>query len=68
MPDYLVRLAQFHESFRKAELQALAEIAGVPLEIIKYDEDVCRSKLPGYLGISLQFWITLDQQKFVVIF
>ena len=40
MPQYLVRLAQIHESFRKAELHALANLAGVELEIVKYDDDV----------------------------
>jgi len=40
MPQYLVRLAQAHESFRKVELQALADIAGVPLHFVKYEEDV----------------------------
>ncbi|RMZ69194.1 hypothetical protein GMOD_00003127 [Pyrenophora seminiperda CCB06] len=39
MPHYLVRLAQAHESFRKVELQALADIAGVTLQFIRYDED-----------------------------
>jgi tRNA G10 N-methylase Trm11 len=40
MPEYLVRLVQVHESFRKAELQALADLAGTDLEFVKYDEDV----------------------------
>lgn len=40
MQEYLVRLAQIHESFRLAELRALAELAGVELEIVKYDDDV----------------------------
>jgi len=40
MPTYLVRLAQAHESFRKVELQALADIAGIKLEFMKYEEDV----------------------------
>ena len=43
MPQYLVRLAQAHESFRKVELQALADIAGVPLQFVKYEEDVSSS-------------------------
>jgi tRNA (guanine10-N2)-methyltransferase len=30
-----------HESFRKAELQALAEVAGVNIEFLTYDEEVC---------------------------
>lgn len=42
MPTYLVRLAQAHESFRKVELQALADLAGVDLDFVKYEEDVCR--------------------------
>lgn len=40
MPIYLVRLAQAHESFRKVELQALADLAGVEIEFVKYEEDV----------------------------
>jgi len=40
MPEYLVRLAQVHESFRKAELEALAELTGIEMEIILYSEDV----------------------------
>jgi tRNA G10 N-methylase Trm11 len=43
MPTYLIRLAQAHESFRKVELQALAELAGVELEFIKYEENVGNS-------------------------
>lgn len=40
MPQYLVRLAQAHESFRKVELQALADVAGTVLHFVKYEEDV----------------------------
>jgi tRNA (guanine10-N2)-methyltransferase len=40
MPNYLVRFVQMHESFRIAELKALAKIAGVEIEVLKYDEDV----------------------------
>lgn len=40
MPEYLVRLVQVHESFRKAELEALAELTGTEMEIISYSEDV----------------------------
>ncbi|KAF9695855.1 hypothetical protein EKO04_005887 [Ascochyta lentis] len=49
MPHYLVRLAQIHESFRKAELRALAELAGVELEIVEYDDDspYCIVQLPS---------------------
>lgn len=49
MPEYLVRLAQIHESFRTAELHALAELAGADLEIIKYDDDV--GTFPNISGI-----------------
>ena len=44
MPEYLVRLAQIHESFRKAELQALADLAETNIDLVRYDEDV--GKLP----------------------
>lgn len=38
--EYLIRFAQAHESFRQAEIQALADLAGVKLEIIHYDKNV----------------------------
>ncbi|KAI2487928.1 RNA methylase family protein [Pyrenophora tritici-repentis] len=49
MPQYLVRLAQAHESFRRVELQALADIAGVTLQFVKYEEDspYCVVDLPS---------------------
>jgi tRNA G10 N-methylase Trm11 len=40
MKEYLIRLVQVHESFRKAEIEALAEVTGVTVEIMKYLEDV----------------------------
>ena len=52
MPQYLVRLAQAHESFRKVELQALADIAGVPLHFVKYEEDVSTFHSPDSLAVS----------------
>jgi tRNA G10 N-methylase Trm11 len=48
MPTYLVRLAQAHESFRKVELRALADLAGITLDFLKYDEDV------GNFNLSMQ--------------
>ncbi|KAF2745453.1 tRNA guanosine-2'-O-methyltransferase [Sporormia fimetaria CBS 119925] len=49
MPQYLVRLAQVHESFRKAELLALAEIAGVDIDVVDYrgDSPFCIVNLPS---------------------
>lgn len=38
--EYLVRLIQIHEDFRLAELQALAELNNVQLEILSYRLDV----------------------------
>lgn len=35
-----MRLAQIHESFRTAELRALAVMAGTEMEIVRYDDDV----------------------------
>lgn len=38
--DFLVKFAQVHESFRVAEIKALALIDGVDLIIKEYDDDV----------------------------
>lgn len=37
---FLVRLAQVHEAFRHAELEAVAAIAQVELEIVSYCAEV----------------------------
>jgi hypothetical protein len=38
--EYLIRFAQVHESFRRPEIQALAALAEIDLEIICYNEFV----------------------------
>ena len=38
--EFLVRLVQVHESFREAELLALAEVQGLKLSILDYRQDV----------------------------
>lgn len=46
--EFVVYFAQWHTTFRMAELQALAEIEGVgKMEIIKYDEQVDLSLFPS---------------------
>ncbi|KAF9740960.1 hypothetical protein PMIN02_011135 [Paraphaeosphaeria minitans] len=49
MPDYIVRLVHMHESFRQAELQALADVAEVPIEFVKYEQEspFCIVRLPS---------------------
>lgn len=42
--EYLIRFAQVHESFRRPEIQALAALAKIELEIISYNE---------FVGVSL---------------
>ncbi|KAJ9607961.1 hypothetical protein H2200_008040 [Cladophialophora chaetospira] len=37
--DYLVRLVQVHESFRRPELEALSTLADLPHEVISYSEN-----------------------------
>ncbi|KAK5690891.1 hypothetical protein LTR97_012054 [Elasticomyces elasticus] len=39
--DYLIRLAQIHETFRQAEIEALADLAGIQFEWLFYSHDVC---------------------------
>lgn len=43
--DYLVRFAQVHENFRKAELQALADLCGIRIEFLDYNQYVSRYSL-----------------------
>lgn len=42
--EYLIRLIQIHETFRKPELEALAEIGNIKLEIVYYSAHVSTSK------------------------
>ena len=39
--EYLIRFVQVHETFRRAEMESLAILANVSLEILNYDEYVC---------------------------
>jgi len=39
--EYLVRFVQVHESFRRSELEALAVLANVNVEVLFYSEYVC---------------------------
>lgn len=49
--EYLIRFIQTHETFRLPEIEALAEIEGITLEIVSYSLDVCLlSKFSYYLG------------------
>ena len=41
MPDFLVRFAQVHQSFRLPELRALAAVENLELQVLKYSEYVC---------------------------
>jgi hypothetical protein len=38
--EYLIRLAQMHETFRRPELESLAELHNVDLEILEYSDEV----------------------------
>lgn len=40
MMNFLIKFAQTHESFRLAEIQALAELEGVDLTIVDYSDEV----------------------------
>lgn len=39
--DYIIRLVQIHETFRKPEIQALAVLANINVEFLVYSEYVC---------------------------
>lgn len=38
--EYLIRFAQFHETFRLPEIQSLAALEGINLEVIHYSLEV----------------------------
>ncbi|KAG5952096.1 hypothetical protein E4U53_001617 [Claviceps sorghi] len=46
--NFLIKFAQTHESFRLAEIQALAELEGIDLTIVDYNEEspFCLVRLP----------------------
>lgn len=39
--EYLIRFIQVHETFRIPEIEAVAELEGISLEIVSYSLDVC---------------------------
>lgn len=44
--EYLIRLVHLHETFRKHEIEALATLAGVKMEILSYSKSVPFSSYP----------------------
>lgn len=38
--EYLVRFAQAHETFRRPEIEALASLADIKVEFLRYDKYV----------------------------
>lgn len=38
--DYLIRFIQMHETFRRPETEALAELHGIEIEWLFYSDDV----------------------------
>lgn len=44
--EYLIRFVQTHETFRRPETEAIAELYGLPLEWVLYDEDVRFARCP----------------------
>lgn len=53
-----MRFAQVHETFRKPELEALAELHGLDLEIIDYRNSVGESLLNVSSLLPLIFYFT----------
>ena len=40
--QYMIRFTQVHETFRLAEIKALAELEKIDLKILSYDRNVSR--------------------------
>jgi tRNA (guanine10-N2)-methyltransferase len=45
--EFLIRFVQVHEEFRQAEIEALAVIAGVIIEVVSYSKDVRYALYPS---------------------
>jgi tRNA G10 N-methylase Trm11 len=56
--DYLILAAQKHESFRRPELEALAVLSGIALQVVEYDPQVRIP--PGKPGVD-QIVTVLDR-------
>lgn len=54
--EYLIRLIQIHETFRKPELEALAEIANIKMEFVFYSANVSNHDC-SYHGFFYQFFV-----------
>ena len=54
--DFLIRLVQVHESFRRAEIEALAAISGVSVDFVSYSSDV-RYQVPFTPGRICSTWM-----------
>jgi tRNA G10 N-methylase Trm11 len=48
--EYLIRLAQVHETFRWPELESLANVEGISLDLVEYSVEV--RKEPRYAIFS----------------
>jgi tRNA G10 N-methylase Trm11 len=57
--EYLIRFTQVHETFRLAEIEALAVLENIKLEIVSYSPTV--SMLPKFV----HFMLTVSSRHFV---
>jgi tRNA (guanine10-N2)-methyltransferase len=57
--QYLIRFTQLHESFRLAEIQALAVLAGVDLKIVYYNDEVSEGHFDYHLVTLLSCLVDL---------
>lgn len=53
---FLIRFAQVHESFRRAEIEAIGVVEGLGLQILEYDLLVSSRKSPENLNALLLKW------------
>ena len=62
--EYLIRLAQMHETFRRPELEALAVLHNVDLEILEYADEVRRDTFFNYFSfLCMHLWLKIWVQR-----
>jgi tRNA (guanine10-N2)-methyltransferase len=63
--EYMIRFTQVHETFRLAEIEALAVLEGIKLEVLSYSPSVSYS-LPIFSILAHKIEVTILLRKIAI--
>lgn len=66
--EYLIRFSQSYETFRLPEIQALAVIEGIDLEVVSYSLEVKCPYLAGWFTHPLQHFASKPMHTYYLCF